>query len=227
LPGIAGYCVRVRVKLRSSGVRSPWVTRRRFLCRPHPRLRHSRPVRCVGRVGDRLPATRRVHVGRLPTPALYNWQCPLSISVEQPRFEAPIPATNLDPTPDLPRRSRPRRIAFEVLGPTGDSASSWQNPGPDPGEWINLLERGGLETSSLQRLTESSWCRRRSRRGHRRRTRESRERGKRTPYATSWRRVPPSRRRGSPTACFARKRRAVAAPLLFSDRRETLPVGVT
>jgi hypothetical protein len=226
LPGIAGYCVRVRVKLRSSGVRSPWVTRRRFLCRPHPRLRHSRPVRCVGRVGDRVPATRRVYVGRLPTPALYDWQCPLSISVEQPRFEAPIPATNLDPTPDLPRRSRPRRIAFEVLGSTGDSASSWQNPGPYPGEWINLLERGGLETSSLQRLTESSWCRRRSRRGHRR-TRESRERGKRTPYATSWRRVPPSRRRGSPTACFARKRRAVAAPLLFSDRRETLPVGVT
>jgi hypothetical protein len=45
MPSIAGYCVRARVKLGSSGVGTPRVTRGWFLCRPQPRL--GRVWRCL------------------------------------------------------------------------------------------------------------------------------------------------------------------------------------
>jgi hypothetical protein len=70
LPTMAGCCVRVRVKLGSSGVSTPWITRSRFLCKPNLPLGYSRLTRCAGRDGERLPATGRVHVRGLLSPAL-------------------------------------------------------------------------------------------------------------------------------------------------------------
>ena len=67
LPTIAGQCIRVRVKLGSSGVSSPWITRRRrFLC-----------TRCASRDGDGLPTTGRVTARRNSPPPTLHWRCPV------------------------------------------------------------------------------------------------------------------------------------------------------
>src|SRR3712207_5675274 len=71
LPTIAGYCVRVRVKLGLRGVGSPWITRRRFLCKPDLRPGYSQLTRCTDGYGDPLPATGRVYARWLPPPALH------------------------------------------------------------------------------------------------------------------------------------------------------------
>src|SRR5215212_9330407 len=68
---VAPYCAR-------GGVRRVWNTRRRFLCQAGLRPGYSRLTRFAGRDGDVLPVTGRVHVRRLPLPALH-WQCPYSV----------------------------------------------------------------------------------------------------------------------------------------------------
>ncbi len=61
---VAPYCARGGVKVVSGEVRRQWITRRRFLCNPDPRLGYPRLARCAGRDGDGLPATGRVHARR-------------------------------------------------------------------------------------------------------------------------------------------------------------------
>jgi hypothetical protein len=82
LPTIAGYCMRVRVKLGSSGVKSPWITRRRFLRRPDlspfsPGLDVRRGVFCslatdfdasYGHTSSRIPGRRESSSLLLPAP---------------------------------------------------------------------------------------------------------------------------------------------------------------
>jgi hypothetical protein len=75
LPTIAGYCVRVRVKLGSSMVSKLWITRRQF------------PSRSMHKEGYGLTATGRLHA-RLAQPPAPPWMC-VFVNVE-PRGIEPL-----------------------------------------------------------------------------------------------------------------------------------------